>query len=298
MADLWKPVSGVFWSTPPLMPSFGWIESLGNAPFFTTIIGALAGAFAGAWAAQRIARKSRRRDELSAEIRVINAGITLGLTIVNSSISSKLQYIKPAKDQYDSERERFISFSETNSGGGEIKVAFNLIRFPLTAIPAEHLQQLVLQQGSTFALRAVLALVDTNSILSEAIALRNEWLEKFQKKEIPHGFTYPDVYFGLAAAGGRHDQFGTTLKAIYAYNDDIIFYSIKLCEYLRIHGEELKKELKKISGEKIGIIQVDTAKAVESGMLPTASDYEDWDRGYSEVRVSDKKGNWKIWLKE
>lgn len=298
MAGLWEPVSGVYWSVvPTVWNDLSWLSRLGDSSLFTTVFGALAGAFAGAWAAQRIAKNGKRRDELNAEIRVVNACITLALSVLNSALSAKKQYIRPVKEQYDAEREKYLKALSAPPASEEVSIRFNLLRFPKFGMPAEQLQSLVLQQGSTQALRAVVALVEANSLLNEAVDFRNVWLEKFERKQLPPGYSYPEIYFGVVLSGGRHDQFGSTMAAIYLYSDDVIAYSLKLCGYLGEYGESLKAEFKHLSDEPIGIIQVDPQRVADSGLLPVMKEYEDWDKGYEEVRKSVSRLKWFGWTR-
>ncbi|CAI8811264.1 DUF5129 domain-containing protein [Pseudomonas donghuensis] len=296
VGNLWEPVSGVFWATAPsILDGSRWIADLNGSSFFITVFGALVGAFAGAWAAQRSAKNGKRRDELATEIRVVNAGIILSHAIFESVLSAQVEYIGPAKDRYEAERDKYLKALESPPVSGEILINFNLQRFPELPTPVDQLQPLILQQGSTPALRAIVALVESSGLLHEAINLRNVYLDKFERKEIPPGFSYPDVYFGLAAKDGHHQHFSSVVAAISLYGDDVVYYSRRLCEHLSQHGKILKKELKKISGEPVGIVEFNFVEVDKKGLCPPQENYKGWEGGY--VEEHQRHRWWRWWCK-
>lgn len=281
----WEPVSGIFWhAAPSMFDGSRWLPDLDGSSFFITVFGALVGAFAGAWAAQRSARNGKRRDELVAEIRVVNAGIILSHSIFESMLSAKLDYIGPAKERYEAEKARYLQAVESPPESGEIILNFELQYFPESPTQVSQLQPLVLQQGSTPALRAITALVESNGLLSEAVKLRNEYLGRFERKEIPSRFTYQDLYFGLAAQDGHNQQFSSAVAAVSMYSDNVLYFSKRLCDYLSEHGGKLKKELRQVSGERVGIVEFNFKEVVERGDCPPQEKYKAWEEGYKEVQ--------------
>ncbi|MBV6289365.1 hypothetical protein [Pseudomonas aegrilactucae] len=291
----WAPVSGIFWQTvPSILDGSRWLLDLDGSSFFITIFGALVGAFAGAWAAQRSARNGKRRDELVAEIRVINAGVILSHSIFESTLSAKLEYIAPAKERYEAEKARYLKAIESPPASGEIFINFELQYFPESPTQVGQLQPLVLQQGSTPALRAITALVESNGLLNEAVRLRNEYLGVFERKEIPSRFTYQDLYFGLVAQDGRNQQFSSAVAAVSSYTDNVLYFSKRLCDFLSLHGERLKKELSKVSGERVGIVQFNFKEVEEKGLCPPPEKYQAWEDGYAEVH---RHPWWRRWCR-
>ncbi|POG14608.1 hypothetical protein BGP85_00010 [Pseudomonas putida] len=213
----------------------------------------------------------------------MNAAIILSHAIFDSVLSAKVQYIGPAMDIYKAGRERYLKELSSSHSVGEKSVSFNLHRFPELPIAVEQLQLLVLQQGSIQALRAVVRLVEYGGLLREAIDLRNEYIGKFERKEFSIGFTYPEMYFGLATKDGCHQQFSSTMDAIEMYGDNIVYFSRRLCECLSQYGGILKKELKKISSEPVGIVEFDFKKLGREGLCPPPAGYKGWEESFVEV---------------
>ncbi|WP_155249918.1 hypothetical protein [Pseudomonas putida] len=289
----WEPVSGIFWQTAPsILDGTRWLPDLDGSSFFITIFGALVGAFAGAWAAQRSARNSKRRDELVAEIRVVNAGVILSHTVFVSTLSARQEYIDPARERYDAEKIRYLKAVEMPPESGQVCLNLELQYFPESPTQVSQLQSLVIQQGSTPALRSVTALVQSNNLFAEALRLRNEYIGRFERREIPSKFKYQDVYFGLVTQGGHNQQFSSAVEAVSFYSDDVLYFSKRLCEHLGAHAEKLKKELGRFSAERVGIVQFDFSAAEENGVCPSRERYKDWEDGYVEV---DRRPRWMRW---
>lgn len=296
MADLWEPVDGVFTASASWLPEMDSWDKFEWFPFVMTataaLITALVGAWLGAWAAQRIAKKAKRTDELTAEIRAVNTGITLGLAILNSALSSKDQYIKPVKVRYEAQRASFIAALKT--GTGELRLVIDQLRFLHVSMPTVDLQQLVMQKisSSAFALRVALALVDSDARLRDAINQRNLCLDRYAKKDFPPGFTLPELYFGIANQIGQNKEYPSTLEAICSYNDEVIFFALKLCKDLEVHGQTLVRELKKLTDEPVGIITVNEDAAYKTGLVPSTDGFKSWLDGYREVRAPRPRKWW------
>jgi len=176
--------------------------------------------------------------------------------------------------------------------GGQFCLNLELQYFPESPAQVSQLQCLVLQQGSTPALRSVIALVESNNLFAEALKLRNEYLGRFEKREIPSSYTYQDLYFGLVTQDGHNQQFSKAVEAVSLYSEDMLYYSKRLCEHLGAHAEKLKKELKKFSAERVEIVQFDFSVAEENGVCPSREKYKDWEEGYVEV---DRRPRWMSW---
>lgn len=287
MADLWEPVSGVFWGSAPLLPNMEWLANLGNSSFFTTVFGALAGAFAGAWAAQRIAERGKLREELQRELRNINAGITLAFTTANLVLSLKKQHVKELKKSYDSDCERHKAFVQDFALGhvtGAFEIAPNLLSFQELSPPIATLQEIVLGRLSTAgrAIADVSAIADAFGGLNFSITKRNELIERIKEEKLPEGARAEHFYLGISyAAGKTNDEYGSFVGAMASYTDDAIYFSIKLCEDLRVHGEMLAQRYKKkFGGELPHVTRIDLSKAQEEGLLPKEEQYESWLSGF------------------
>ncbi|TEF29283.1 hypothetical protein IPC1486_06190 [Pseudomonas aeruginosa] len=189
MADLWEPVSGVYWSTAPLLPSVGW--SVDYGALFSTIIGALAGAGIGALAAGYISEKQKTREQLTKEIRDTNAAIVLALGVMNCGIALKRQYVKSLKEDYDEQRKKSREIiARMASGEPQTEIpTINLLELHEIAPPVANLQEIVLSRLSTAgkSLASVTALTDAVINLNTALKRRNELITRFKNKDFPPG---------------------------------------------------------------------------------------------------------------
>lgn len=294
MSELWEPMAGVFWKTTPLLPMMDNLQALGNSSFFTTVIGALAGAFFGAWAAQRNAENSKLRDELLREIQASNRGIMLGHSIVNVALSMKNQHIATLKKSYDDDLARLKEYQIKTAPKVALTVSPVLMRLPGINSTDAALQKLIVDQSSEKAFRAIMALSEAIGNFNDTIAVRNGILDNVKNGSIPRDFKFEDIYFGLPVNGNINNEYGDTIKGIYNYNNDIIFYSIKLCEYLQTHAESIAKEYKKRFRKKIKIYSTDLVAAKSAGLLPNEEDYESWLSGYIEEKKIISKKWWTI----
>lgn len=299
---LWEPVHGVFTASPSWLPAMDFWDKFDWFPFIMTaaaaFITALVGAKVGASAAQKIAKKAKRIDELTAEIRAVNTGITIGMAILNAALSSKSQYIKPVKVRYEAEREKFQA--AVKAGTGEAVLVIDRLKFLHVSMPTGDLQQLVMHKisSSGLALRAALALMDSDTRLGEAINHRNNLLDRFSKEDLPPGFSLADLYFGTAVAGGHNKEYRSTLDAVCSYNDEVIFFSLKLCKDLEAHGQVLVKEIKQLSDEPVGIITVNEEAAYRTGLVPSTREFESWLGGYKEVHAPRPPRKWWHWRRK
>jgi hypothetical protein len=303
MADLWEPVSGVFWSTAPLLPSLEWIGNLGNSSFFTTVFGALAGAFAGAWAAQRIAGRSKLREELQKELRNINAGITLALTTANLALALKKQHVRDLKKAYDADCERHKLHVQRVASGQvteAFKLSINLLDFQELTPPVATLQEIVMGRLSTAgrALASVTALSAAFGNLNYAIARRNDLLVRMKEGRLPDGARGEHFYLGIPYAEGKtNDEYGSYVKGMADYTDDAIFFSLELCEDLQIHGKHIaEKHKKKFGGEAPEVASIDLKKAQEEDLLTMNETYEKWRSSFKSPQ-KETLGRWQ-WSKK
>jgi hypothetical protein len=282
VAELWEPIAGVFWKSVPLMPSWVSLSNFFESPFFISLMGALAGAYFGAWAAQRNAANNKFRDELLREIRSSNRGVMLGLSIINVALAMKRQHISPLKCSYDEDLERLKQYKNAPAPRGVLQVSPMLMRLQGMSSPVASLNQLLLDQSSGKANRAIMALIEAIDNLNATINLRNSFLDNIKNGDFPKGFKFEDLYFGLAVDGNVNNEYGDTVKAIFLYCDDVVFFALKTCEYLQSHGERCSSRYKRLSREEIRICSVDMRAASEAGLLPDEKNYESWLAGHSE----------------
>lgn len=290
MAGLWEPIDGVFTATAaPLLPTLAWLENLGGSSFFTTVFGALAGAFAGAWAAQYIAEQNKLREQLTKEIRDTNAAIVLSLGVFNIAVSLKKQHIHPLVTDYQESCRIFREATEqlkANITPTEMP-QINLLDIQEIAPPITHLQDMVLGRLSTAgrSLASVTALVDAVVNINYALSRRNALIAKFKDGDLPKGARKEHLYFGLPYGDGQTNaEYPHIIEGISLYTNDVIFFSAKLCEDLREHGQLLVKKYEKgLRGQVPALHGIDVAKAQKEGWVPDEADYEAWTAGFRET---------------
>ncbi|AZD78736.1 hypothetical protein [Pseudomonas chlororaphis] len=294
MSNLWEPVSGVYWSTVPFLPSLGWLKSLGNSSFFTTVFGALAGAFAGAWAAQRIAARNKLQDELLKEIRSVNSAILLGQAIFNIALAIKVDGALPLKTAYDEEVKIFKE--NANDFQGKFKGELNLEKIRCATMPISALHPLVLTEisSSAGAVRALLHLKIAIDGHLEAHVSRNDLIDGFIRKEFPRGLKFEDLYFGQERDGVTHRAYADSIRDIYKTADDILFYSQKMCEYLHLHAVGLRLKYKKVSKEKIIIGKLIIDSRVDPNLIPREESYAEWLAGYQPYQNATEAPWWHL----
>lgn len=284
MEDVWVSTGGVFWRSAPLLPSLEFLQNFGWFSFLMTLAATLAGAYAGAWAAQRNNEKTKSIDFLKKEIQVSNRGIMLALSASNVAMAIKKQYVKDLKEQYDSELNRLDEHREKRSSPSEpFHAILMLHQLQTMNIPIEALQNVVMDQSSDKALRAVTALSESIELLNNAITRRNELIESFKAGDIQSGYSVEAMYFGLPVNGNTNKEYGSSVNAISLYSNDAIFYSLKLCEYLCEHALKAASKYKNISGNKASVCKVDISAAIAQGLLPDDPAHKNWEDGYVET---------------
>ncbi|WP_327437793.1 hypothetical protein [Pseudomonas donghuensis] len=283
MAGLWEASGGIFWNSAPLLPSLDFVRNFGWFSFCMTVVATLAGAFAGAWAAQRNSEKSKRIDYLKKEVQMSNRGIMLALSAINVALAIKKQYVKDLKEQYDSELKRLDLHRNQRPRPQEpFHTILMLHQLQPMNIPIEALQNVVMEQSSDKALRAVTSLSESIELLNNAITRRNDLIEDFKSRRVPEGYTVDAMYFGLPVNGNTNKEYSSTVSGIYLYNNDVIFFSLKLCEYLREHALKVASKYKEISGTKIGVSEFDMSAAIDLGLFPDDPIHKEWENSFTD----------------
>ncbi|GAB5341248.1 hypothetical protein [Pseudomonas fluorescens] len=271
--------------SPFLLPLWENIKGFANSSFTTS----LAGAFAGAFAAQRIAEKGKFREELVKEFHHTSAVISLVATAASLALALKKQHVKALKDSYDDDLKRLEEHTQKILGreiapDTPFEISPNLLYLQGISPAVATIQDIVLSRLSAVGrtIPAATALANSVENLNGAISKRNELLNAFKNGQFPEGASFRHMYFGLPYGERQTNQeYGGSVEAIYLYTNDIIFFSIKLCEDLRDHGEILKKRYKsRLRGSPPRISTVDFEKARQIGLVPKDEDYEPWLSGF------------------
>lgn len=271
---------------PPLWEN---IKGFANSSFTTS----LAGAFAGAIAAQRISEKGKYREELVKEFHQTNAVLSLAAAAASLALALKKQHIKALSDSYDDDLKKFEEYKAKIRGGQippntPFELYPNLLYLEEISPPIATIQDIVLSRLSSVGrtISAVTALADAVKNLNSALSKRNELLSAFKNHQFPKGADFEHMYLGLPyAETHKNQEYGGAIKGISLYTDDMIFFSIKLCEDLRDHGEILKKRYKsRLRGIPPRITTVNFEKPRQAGLVPKDEDYKDWLSGFVSVQ--------------
>lgn len=289
MADLWEPVSGVFWGVAPLLPSLAWLDKLSDSSFFITVFGASVGAGFGAWAASRIAKKSKLIDVVTEEVRANNLAMILAQQTFNLSLSLKVKAVKPMTEAYNEEvrafQEKNSSSSSSRTSKGRNLEKIGQINPPIEVLRTIALERLTLSGPAT---RAVLAIVESAHCLSRALTTRNELTDIFLHQQFPPGQDFEHMYFGVSKDGACHAGYKQSMDSMTKSTDDMLFFSMTLCQLLDDHGVQLRKECKKLVRGKVSINRFRLLDTIPDGVIPDKKAYAAWFAGY-EPTVNNKK---------
>ena len=283
MADLWAPINGVYTATAPLFPWAASLPSIDAVEWGGALISAGFGAGMGAWMAGRIARSAKLRDELLAELRSIDVAITLCTSVIDVAGALKKQHVLGLLSKYESDLERFALYKADERRAGPFTLIIDNLRFQAIAPPIVELQGLVLKDMniSPNGVKSMIALADAVGNLNGMIVAYNALLEMFRNGGLPAGFAPEDYYLSLPIRGVVNNEYGSAVRGIATYTDDVIFFAFKLSDCLTSQGVKVRDRYEELSGEKRLIRRVDSF-GENAGLIPPDSAYEGWMSGWEE----------------
>jgi hypothetical protein len=266
------------------------LAAMSNSSFTTSLVGALAGAYAGAYAAQKIAERSKERAEFQSQIRNTNAAITLSFMVCNAAISLKKQQTKELCETYFKKHAELEGFIQKRKVGEiapdflfEFQADLRIVPFP--AVPIHGLRSLVYEKLSVSGLP--LALVPTLdgalSSLAETIEHRNSLIASFKQLSPKVRDTeLPALYFGRPYGEGHvSTEYFDTMTGLKNQTDDVIFFSLLLCEELSAHGNRVLKNFNsKFKGAIDQINALELSPEKTAGLLPSNEQYSEWLAGF------------------
>ena len=250
---------------------------------------ALAGAFAGALAAQRIGDRAKQRDTLLQEIRSTNAAIVISFTICNAGLSLKKQFVKDIYKTYITKKFELEEFQRRRAASQqspdlpfEFQADFRTLQMPLVPIDVLRTQVYDSISATGRPLALVAALTGAVASLADTIQKRNALIERFRGLGPAGEAHLPAFYFGLPYGPGHvSTEFSDTVESLHSLTDDVIFFSELLGKDLVAHGNSILEQYRnvaKVKKEKIS--SVDLTEAREQGLMPDATNYNDWLRGF------------------
>jgi hypothetical protein len=125
------------------------------------------------------------------------------------------------------------------------------------------------------------ALADAVVNLNGMIEVYNAILENFRNGGLPAGFTPERYYLGLPVGGVVNNEYGSAVRGMANYTNDVLFFACKLSDCLTAQGIKVRDRFKELSGEERLIRRLD-AFADAASLIPPDSDYEGWMRGWEE----------------
>ncbi|MBH3378362.1 hypothetical protein [Pseudomonas asiatica] len=279
---LWEPINGVYTATAPLFPWIGSLPSF-DASIWGAVVSAGFGAGVGAWGAGRIARNAKLREELLAEFRSIDVAISLCVTVSDVAGGMKLQYVSDLLHTYESNRKRFEAHKASGKPRASFTARIDQMKLPTFDPPVRELQELVLKNLSISpnGVKSMLALIQAVGNLNWTTEGHNSLVEMFQHGGLPKGFTADDYYFEIPVGGMVNTQYGTSVRGIAKYTDDVLFFADKLVDCLTERGLKVRDRYEKLTGEKYLVRKASTAKGKES-LIPTDEAYAPWMSGWED----------------
>lgn len=250
---------------------------------------ALAGALAGALMAQRIGDRAKQRDALLREIRSTNAAIMVTFTICNAGLALKKQFIKDIYETYTAKKAALKDFQRRRAAGQlppnlpfEFQADLRSLQMPVVPIDVLHTQVYENISPSGRPLALVAALVGAVASLSDTIQKRNALIERFQALSAEGIAQLPAFYFGMPYGPGHvSTEFSDTVESLHSLTDDVIFFSELLGTDLMAHGNRILdqyRSMAKVKKEKIS--SVDYTEPRNQGLMPDATNYTDWLKGF------------------
>jgi hypothetical protein len=272
-----------------------------NSEFMMSLTGALAGAGAGAYAAQRIVERAKLREELLKELRNTNAAATLAYGMSNSFLGVKKQQVKPLYDEFNKSKAAFLDFKKNHNPGvsGLFEFKADLEFLTPINVPINPLQNLIFEKISVVGrpLGLIGMLAQTVHHLDTWMERRNTLIQEIKAKRPSHE-ELSIIYYGLKTDRGTDDIYPSSLRGIYTYTDDCIYFSKLLGDDLAKHAAGLKQKLKKqFRGTEPFSATCDFSIAEKDGLMPPAEEYKGWESGYQTKPNPEKRG-WRFWRKK
>ncbi len=204
-------------------------------PYFLGTLGSAAfGAFAGAWINNRIQAKKTALAELNG----VSSATMLGVSICNSCLGFKRQFVAPMHERFVQLRNGYdqevIARKEGRTTNFVASVELQTLMLP--KMPTELLERHVFEKISIRgrALAAAVQLASSIEGLAKAIENRNGLIDEF--RELPQDRRL-SFYLGLRSAEGIiDDRYGATIRGIFDQTNDCIFFSRILAEDLLKYG--------------------------------------------------------------
>lgn len=283
LSELWEPVNGIFSATAPIIPWTLNFPSINGVEWVGALISAGFGAGIGAWTANRIARSAKLRDELLAELRSIDVALTLCSSVIDVAGALKKQHVVSLLRKYESDLTRFAVYHVSGNRDEPFELSIDNLKFQVISPPVAELQGLVVKDMSISpnGVRSMVALAEAVGNLNGMIEEYNGLLMMFRNAALPAGFTPEHYYLSLPMNGVVNNEYGSAVRGMATYTDDVIFFAFKLAGCLTLQGLKVRDRYEKISGEKRLVRRLDMISE-SADFIPPDSAYERWMRGWEQ----------------
>ena len=236
--------------------------------------GALIGAF--------LTSRSQAKRRVVEELRAIHAAYTISLAIVNKALAVKRQHLRPMKRKYESDLATYDEWMERPRGPIRIEMDLRTIsklRFANAVLERTVFEKISLGHKG---LAAVLSLEDATDDLNTSIEYRNGLIVDFQKNAPPEQEDRIAFYVGAYRDGKVDARFSDNIDALAHQADDCIYFGTLLSEELlrRERSVRTRNWWKYRLAEVPRQYPADWTVARTAGLLPDASQYADWQKGF------------------
>lgn len=278
-----------------------------ESPFTTSSIGALLGALFGAWlgalAAQKIGRRDKGKEQLQTLLRNINAANVLAHNVFNGVYRLKHQYVADLVKEYGQQRMQVHTHKFRIDQGIE-QPNFQHLQLELNTldelrVSVVELKDAVLGRLPPWLRPSAIAaqLTETIGSLNWAIAERNRLLGELKSTAVTQDERIRRMFAVKDRNGDVDDTYGHLIDAIETSTNAALYFIWRLSNDLTTQGNIARTQLTRIRGKRREkVFRIAFAEAFEKGMMPSISEYEDWEKGFHEA-VPRTYGRWleKIW---
>ncbi len=259
-----------------------------TAAFATLMTGAF-GAFFGALGAQVITSRYQTKQSVVAELNSVRAALMLCFSICNRFVSLKRQLVLPMRNRYVQARQGYDQFAEqakVHVGPPPLvhELPADLQTIPPVTLPSAILERQLFERISISgrALAAAVDLLGAFDGLKKTIGDRNDLIAELHKRSPIPPKELTELYFGITTADGVTDErFSATVDGIFRQTDDCIFFSRLLADDLTDYGRRLRRRYAwryRLHIPKF--VVADWSIAERQGLMPAATEYADWLRGF------------------
>jgi len=269
------------------LPKFAYLQALSIATmplrilrvildsgFFIALLGALCGSIS----AFLFQRRAKRFDDKEQEIKFANQAVISAGGIANTALNFKKQHVLELVTGYAEEVDAFNSFEETKRAGALRPGEQYILTADYRNLATFHSPIEILLKACEHTAPNGLVLMKAYTIkqcieqLNELISERRELIRETHEPKNQAVGKRMAMYFGFQYEGNHDERNKTIIEGIGKSTDDIIFFSIKVCQEFTVHAKKLRGDDERYST--VRSMQFDAP--VENGLAPSDENYQDW----------------------